>query len=43
MNVLEGLPDESEHCALLAVNTLKAAIKDCITIKKVSHGRRPTV
>jgi ATP-binding protein involved in chromosome partitioning len=25
---LGGLPEESEHCALLAVNTLKAAIED---------------
>jgi nitrogen fixation NifU-like protein len=28
LQVLGGLPDESEHCALLAVNTLKAAIGD---------------
>jgi len=25
---LDGLPEEGEHCALLAANTLKAAIKD---------------
>jgi len=25
---LDGLPEEGEHCALLAANTLKAAIED---------------
>jgi len=25
---LDGLPDESKHCALLAANTLKASVKD---------------
>ncbi|HNQ19044.1 MAG TPA: iron-sulfur cluster assembly scaffold protein, partial [Smithellaceae bacterium] len=25
LEALEGLPEESQHCALLAVNTLKAA------------------
>ena len=28
LNALGGLPEESKHCALLAVNTLKAAVKD---------------
>jgi len=28
LDALEGLPKESEHCALLASNTLKAAISD---------------
>ncbi len=28
LNALDGLPEESQHCALLAANTLKAAIKD---------------
>ena len=28
LDALGGLPDENIHCALLAVNTLKAAIKD---------------
>ena len=28
LDALGGLPDESEHCALLAANTLKAAIRD---------------
>jgi len=31
---LGGLPEESEHCALLAANTLKAAIKDYLSFKK---------
>jgi nitrogen fixation NifU-like protein len=31
---LGGLPDESQHCALLAANTLKAAVRDCIDIKR---------
>ena len=34
LSALGGLPDESEHCALLAVNTLKAAIRDYIAIKR---------
>ena len=28
LSALGGLPEESEHCALLASNTLKAAIED---------------
>ena len=28
LNALGGLPEESEHCALLAANTLKEAIRD---------------
>jgi len=31
---LDGLPEESEHCALLAANTLKEAIKDYLAFKK---------
>jgi nitrogen fixation NifU-like protein len=31
---LSGLPEESEHCALLAANTLKEAIKDYLAFKK---------
>ena len=31
---LDGLPEESEHCALLAANTLKAAAKDHLALKK---------
>jgi len=31
---LGGLPEESKHCALLAANTLKEAIKDYLAFKK---------
>ena len=31
---LGGLPEESEHCALLAASTLHEAIKDYMTLKK---------
>jgi len=34
LNALGGLPEESEHCALLAANTLKAAIRDYLAMKK---------
>jgi nitrogen fixation NifU-like protein len=34
LDALGGLPEESEHCALLAANTLKAAIRDYLAIKK---------
>jgi nitrogen fixation NifU-like protein len=34
LNALGGLPEENEHCALLASNTLKAAIRDCIEMKR---------
>ena len=30
---LGGLPEESEHCALLAADTLKEAIKDYLAFK----------
>ena len=33
LNALGGLPEESEHCALLAANTLKEAIKDYLAFK----------
>ena len=33
LNALGGLPEESVHCALLAANTLKAAIKDYLKYK----------
>ncbi len=33
LKALGGLPEESLHCALLAANTLKEAIKDYITLK----------
>jgi len=34
LNALGGLPEESKHCALLAANTLKEAIKDYLAFKK---------
>ena len=34
LDALGGLPQESEHCALLAANTLKAAIRDYTTMKR---------
>ena len=33
LEALGGLPAESEHCALLAADTLKAAIRDFIDIR----------
>ena len=33
LNGLGGLPEESTHCALLAANTLKEAIRDYIALK----------
>jgi nitrogen fixation NifU-like protein len=34
LNALGGLPEESQHCALLAANTLKEAIRDYLTVRK---------
>ncbi len=34
LDALGGLPDESKHCALLAANTLKLALRDYITMKR---------
>jgi nitrogen fixation NifU-like protein len=34
LDALGGLPEESEHCALLAANTLKAAVRDCMAMKR---------
>jgi len=34
LNALGGLPEESQHCALLAANTLREAIKDYFALKK---------
>jgi nitrogen fixation protein NifU and related proteins len=34
LDALGGLPDESEHCALLAANTLREAVRDYITMKR---------
>ena len=36
---LGGLPEESRHCALLAANTLKEAIKDYLTSRNESWKR----
>ncbi len=33
LSALGGLPEESRHCALLAANTLKAAVKDYIAFR----------
>lgn len=34
LDALGGLPVESEHCALLAADTLKEAIKDYLTMER---------
>jgi len=34
LDALGGLAEESQHCALLAANTLKEAIRDYVTMKK---------
>lgn len=34
LNGLGGLPQESQHCALLAADTLKEAIKDHLAMKR---------
>jgi nitrogen fixation NifU-like protein len=34
LDALGGLPEENLHCALLAANTLKEAIKDYLALKK---------
>ena len=34
LNALGGLPEESEHCALLAADALKVAIRDYLAMKK---------
>ena len=34
LNALSGLPEESQHCALLAANALKEAVKDYLALKK---------
>jgi len=34
LDAFGGLPEESEHCALLAANTLKAAIRDYMAMKR---------
>ena len=37
LDALDGLPEENRHCALLASNTLKAAIEDYL-YQKEKHG-----
>jgi len=39
LNALSGLPEESQHCALLAANTLKAAVKDYLAFKNEQWKR----
>jgi nitrogen fixation NifU-like protein len=34
LKALDGLPEESQHCALLAANTMKAAIGDYLKMKR---------
>ena len=34
LSALGGLPEESKHCALLAANTLKGAVRDYLAMKK---------
>lgn len=34
LKALGGLPEESVHCALLAANTLKEAVRDYLTFQK---------
>lgn len=34
LNALGGLPEDSRHCTLLAANTLKAAIRDYLAMKR---------
>jgi nitrogen fixation protein NifU and related proteins len=34
LDALGDLPDESKHCALLAANTLKAAVRDYLATKR---------
>jgi nitrogen fixation NifU-like protein len=34
LDALGGLPKESEHCALLAANTLREAVRDYIAMQK---------
>jgi nitrogen fixation NifU-like protein len=33
LSALGGLPEESEHCALLAADTLKTAVRDYLALK----------
>lgn len=33
LHALDGLPEDNQHCALLAANTVKEAVKDYLSIK----------
>jgi len=39
LDALGGLPEENVHCALLATNTLKAAIRDYLTFRNEAWKR----
>ncbi|MFC2000826.1 iron-sulfur cluster assembly scaffold protein, partial [Chloroflexota bacterium] len=39
LDALGGLPEDSVHCALLATNTLKAAVRDYLTSWKEAWKR----
>lgn len=39
LNALEGLPEESQHCAVLASETLNAAVRSYLAIAKKKFGR----
>ena len=39
LDALDGLPEESEHCAFLAANTLKEAIRDHLEMERHSWKR----
>ena len=39
LTALDGLPEENRHCALLAANTLREAIKDFLTLEKETWKR----
>jgi nitrogen fixation NifU-like protein len=43
LNALDGLPEESVHCALLASNTLKEAIKNYLDSKRNDSVRQGDV
>jgi nitrogen fixation NifU-like protein len=40
LDALGGLPEESEHCATLAVDTLKAALEDIVRREKAAGKRQ---
>ncbi len=41
IEALGGLPPDSEHCALLAANTLRASCQDCLSNQKRSQQESP--